>query len=161
MRATGDRTKAPTGGPDPCSVSARITEEPIQTDRLLDLGSRADGALLLFVGRVRDHNDGRSVARIRYEAYAEMAERELEAILREAADRCEVTRIEAVHRTGELEIGEASVAIAVASPHRAAAFEASRYVIEEIKKRLPVWKREAYADGSDAWVRAASDGPPR
>ena len=161
MKATGDRTKAPTGDPDPCSVSARITEEPIQTDRLLDLGSRADGALLLFVGRVRDHNDGRSVARLRYEAYAEMAERELEAILREAADRCEVTRIEAVHRTGELEIGEASVAIAVASPHRAAAFEASRYVIEEIKKRLPVWKREAYADGSDAWVHAASEGPPR
>ena len=161
MKATGDRTKVPTGDPDSCSVSARITEEPIQTDRFLDLGSRADGALLLFVGRVRDHNDGRPVARLRYEVYAEMAERELEEILREAADRCEATRIEAVHRTGKLEIGEASVAIAVASPHRASAFEASRYVIEEIKKRLPVWKREVYADGSDAWVHAASEDPPR
>ncbi len=161
MKASGDRTRTPAGDRDPCSVSARITEKPIQAEQLLDLGSRADGALLLFVGRVRDHNDGRPVARLRYEAYTEMAERELEAILREAADRCEATRIEAVHRTGTLEIGEASVAIAVASPHRAAAFEASRYVIEEIKKRLPVWKREAYADGSDAWVRAASEGPPR
>jgi molybdopterin synthase catalytic subunit len=161
MKATGDRTKAPAGDPGPCFVSARITEEPIQAERLLDLGSRADGALLLFVGRVRNHNDGRPVARLRYEAYTEMAERELEAILREAADRCEATRIEAVHRTGTLEIGEASVAIAVASPHRASAFEASRYVIEEIKKRLPVWKREVYADGSDAWVHAASEDPPR
>ncbi len=161
MKASSDRSKAPTGDRDPCSVSARITEEPIQTERLLRLGSQADGALLLFDGRVRDQNNGRPVARLRYEAYTEMAERELEAILRETADRCEATRIEAVHRTGTLEIGEASVAIAVSSPHRAAAFKASRYVIEEIKKRLPVWKREAYADGSGAWVRAASEGPPR
>ena len=90
-----------------------------------------------------------------YEGYAEMAREQLAAIVSEAAGRAGSDRIAAVHRLGELAVGEVSVAIAVSTPHRAEAFEAARHVIEEIKKRLPVWKRERYLDGEAEWL----DGP--
>ena len=124
---------------DPCAVLARV-------------GAAEDGAALLFVGVVRDHADGRSVSGMRYDAYAEMAQSVLEEIAAEAGERLGSDRVVVQHRTGELEIGEVSVAIAVSSPHRAEAFDASRYVIEEIKKRLPVWKKEHYVDGAAEWV---------
>lgn len=130
---------------DPCGVLGRV-------------GSDADGAALLFVGVVRDHADGRSVSGMRYEAYAEMANSVLAEIASEAAQRLGSERVAVEHRTGELEIGEVSVAIAVSSPHRAESFDAARYVIEEIKKRLPVWKKEHYTDGAEAWV--AGTVPP-
>jgi molybdopterin synthase catalytic subunit len=135
-------------------VVSCITAQPIRLERLLTAGSNADGAFVLFVGRVRDHHDGRSVRRLHYEAYDEMAELELSEILSEAAARWDASHVEAVHRTGTLELGEASVAIAVAAPHRAAAYEASMHVMEQIKTRLPIWKREVYADGSESWVAA-------
>ncbi len=118
------------------------------------LGSAADGAAVVFQGRVREASEGREVTRLEYEAYAEMAERELELICREASERWEVGAIVAAHRTGTLEPGEVSVSIGVAAPHRGQCYEASRYVIEEIKRRLPIWKREHYADGSTTWVGA-------
>lgn len=116
------------------------------------VGASEDGAVLLFLGIVRDHNEGRPVTGVQYEAYAEMAERVLREIAQEASERLGTRRIVVVHRTGELVVGEASVAIAVSSPHRAEAYDASRYVIEEIKRRLPVWKQEQYVDGDIRWL---------
>ena len=134
-----------------------IVDHPIDTAEVLStVGAAEDGAVLLFLGIVRDHNEGRPVSGVGYEAYATMAEKVLREIARETADSLGTERVAVVHRVGELSIGEASVAIAVSSPHRAEAYEASRYVIEEIKKRLPVWKREIYADGAEAWL----DGTP-
>jgi molybdopterin synthase catalytic subunit len=134
-------------------IRATIQAEPIAPDAVLaDVGSDEDGAVLLFLGVVRNHADGRSVRGMHYDAYTEMATSVLHEIATEAAARLGTDRVSVVHRTGELAIGEVSVAIAVSSPHRSESYEASRYVIEEIKKRLPVWKRERYTDGGDAWV---------
>ncbi len=149
---------ARTGGAP--EIRARVVQEPIDHAALLDgVGTDADGAVLLFLGVVRDHADGRSVRGMRYDAYREMAEEVLAEIVAEAAERLGSDRVHAVHRVGELEIGEVSVAIAAASPHRAEAFDATRYVIEEIKKRLPVWKKEHYVEGSSEWVDGQD--PPR
>lgn len=132
----------------------RVTTEPIDTAALLaGATSPSDGAALLFLGVVRNRNEGREVVRLEYEAYAPMAEAEMERIAAEAAARWETGAISMVHRVGLLEIGEPSVAIAVAAPHRGDAYEASRYVIEELKKRVPVWKREGYVDGPSEWLR--------
>jgi molybdopterin synthase catalytic subunit len=134
-------------------VYTAITRDPIEAAEILArVGSDADGASLLFLGVVRDHADGRPVSGMRYDAYAEMAAPVLQEIAGEAASQADTDRIAVVHRYGELAIGEVSVAIAVSSPHRDEAYRASRYVIEEIKKRLPVWKKEHYTDGDSAWV---------
>lgn len=131
----------------------RITAGPIDPDAILAaVGAPSDGAALLFLGVVRDHNDGRPVSGVKYEAYAEMARHVLATIAREAAERLGTDRVAVVHRIGELGVGDVSVAIAVSSPHRAEAYEASRYIIEEIKKRLPVWKEERYVDGETRWL---------
>lgn len=119
-------------------------------------GTHADGAVLIFQGRVREVNEGRRVTRLHYEAYEEMATRELESICEEAADRFEIGEVSAAHRVGDLDPGDVSVVVAVAAPHRAAAYEASRFVIERLKERVPIWKRERYADGETSWLRSAS-----
>lgn len=130
-----------------------VTESPIDPGRVLGrVGSVQDGAVLLFLGIVRNHAEGRSVRGIRYEAYREMAEGVLSDITREAAARLGTDRLAVIHRTGDLAVGDVSVAIATSSPHRAEAYDASRYIIEEIKKRLPVWKLERYVDGEAGWV---------
>lgn len=131
----------------------RVTRGPIDPAALLDgVVSPSDGAALLFWGVVRNRNDGRAVTHLEYEAYAEMAEATLAEIVAEARERWEVGEIGVVHRIGRLEVGEGSVAIAVASPHRAEAYEVSRYVIEELKRRVPIWKREGYAEGGSEWL---------
>jgi molybdopterin synthase catalytic subunit len=104
------------------------------------------------VGTVREVNEGRAVTGIDYTAYGAMAASELDAIVREAASRFGTDHVVVEHRIGTLSLGDASVAIAAAHPRRAAAYDASRYVIEEIKKRVPIWKREHYADGTREWV---------
>jgi molybdopterin synthase catalytic subunit len=110
-----------------------VTRDPIDAAALLEsCPAPSDGAALLFLGVVRDRNDGRPVGHLEYESYVGMAEREMEAIVREARERWRTGEIAVVHRVGRLEIGEASVAIVVAAPHRAEAYEASRYVIEEL-----------------------------
>ncbi len=135
------------------TIVAEITTEPLDGGQLsARLRTLEDGAVVVFEGRVRDSNAGRRVARLRYEAYAEMAERVLAEIASEAAERYAVGAVGAAHRTGSLELGEASVIVAVVAPHREAAYEASRYVIEAIKQRLPIWKEEHYADGTSAWL---------
>jgi molybdopterin synthase catalytic subunit len=141
---------------------AAIVHGPIDHAQLLArVGAPSDGAVLLFLGTVRDHADGRGVHGMRYEAYVEMAEDVLAAIAREAAARLGTERVAVVHRVGELDLGEVSVAIAVSSPHRAEAYDASRYVIEEIKRRLPVWKHECYVEGDAAWVPGQALDPAR
>ncbi|MGK7311396.1 MAG: molybdenum cofactor biosynthesis protein MoaE [Candidatus Longimicrobiales bacterium M2_2A_002] len=135
------------------SVEAWITREPIEPRDVLDrVGAREDGAVLLFVGTVRDHNEGSAVSGLTYDAYDEMATKVLAGIAGEAAERLGTDRVAAVHRVGELAIGDVSVAIAASSPHRAEAFDATRYVIEEIKKRLPVWKKEHYVESESRWL---------
>jgi molybdopterin synthase catalytic subunit len=141
-------------------VHAALVRDPIDPGAVLArVGHREDGAALLFVGVVRNHAQGRAVEGLRYDAYEEMAAEVLRAIAQEASQALGTDRIAVVHRVGELSVGETSVAIAVSSPHRAEAFAASRYVIEEIKKRLPVWKRESYADGGEAWVPGETPSP--
>jgi molybdopterin synthase catalytic subunit len=119
------------------------------------VGSDEDGAVLLFLGTVRREHQGRSVRGMRYDAYDAMAVDVLQEIVREAATRCGTDRIAAVHRTGELELGAVSVAIAISTPHRVAAYEGSRYIIEQIKQRLPVWKQEHYTAGASRWLDGA------
>lgn len=134
-------------------MTAVITRDPISADTVLQhVGADSDGAVNLFLGVVRNHNDGSAVSGMHYDAYAEMAERTLREIVAEAEALPGVGRVAAVHRIGELQIGDASVAIAASAPHRAEAYEASRYVIEQIKKRLPVWKQERYVSGEHKWL---------
>lgn len=130
-----------------------LVDRPIDGAALLaEVANVANGASLLFLGTVRDVNEGRPVSGIEYSAYASMAEKELARIVSEAALRFETEDIVVEHRLGELTLGDASVVIAVAHPRRAAAFDAARYVIEQIKLRVPIWKLEHYRDGTREWV---------
>ncbi len=141
-------------------MHCRIISQPIDAATLLaEVATPSDGAVLLFWGVVRNENDGREVNGLEYEAYAEMAEAKLREIVAEAAQRWRIGEIAAVHRIGKLNVGEASVGIAVAAPHRAEAYEASRYVIEELKRRVPIWKREHYLDGPSAWLGGSVPAP--
>lgn len=116
------------------------------------IASVGHGAISLFAGTVRDTSDGRAVTAIDYSAYTSMAESELEQIVAEAEDRFGVSALIVEHRIGLLSLGDVSVAIAAAHPHRAPALDCTRYVIEEIKKRVPIWKMEHYVDGTREWV---------
>ena len=137
-------------------VRAWITTESLDGfEPFGELGSEADGALLVFQGRVRETNRGRAVARLAYEAYEEMAERELSAICHEAVDRFEIGAVAAAHRVGDLGLREVSVAVGVSAGHRDACYRASRWIMEAIKARLPVWKHEHYVDGDSHWVGAS------
>lgn len=113
----------------------------------------------MFLGTVRDESDGRPVDGIDYTAYAAMAEAELATIIHEARERFGVTSLVVEHRVGSLKLGEISVGIAAAHAHRAPALESVRYVIEEIKKRVPVWKLEHYTDGTRRWVDPTASAP--
>ena len=121
-------------------------------DLLAEVASVRNGATVLFVGTVREVNEGRAVTGIDYAAYSVMAESELAAIAAEVAAQWGTTDIVAEHRIGTLGLGEASIAIAVGHPRRAAAFDAARAIIEEVKRRVPIWKREHYADGTREWI---------
>lgn len=116
------------------------------------------GAVVTFLGLVRDHNQGRRVTHLVYEAYEPLAVKALDRIVREAAERWPSVVLAIHHRTGRLAIGEASVAIAAASAHRADAFAACRYAIERIKQIVPIWKHE-YFEGGDTWIEGATADP--
>ncbi|HEX7817049.1 molybdenum cofactor biosynthesis protein MoaE [Dyella sp.] len=118
----------------------------------------AAGGFCCFEGWVRNHNEGRQVDGLEYEAYESLAIIEGERILREAADRYGVLAAHGVHRTGSLAIGDIAVWIGVASAHRDEAFRACRYIIDEIKHRLPIWKKEHYVTGEAAWVACSHTG---
>lgn len=131
---------------------AFLTSEPIEIESLLRQVSAPErGAVTTFVGTVRNHHAGREVLELEYEAFAPMAEAECSRIVGEAEGRWPC-RIGLRHRVGRLALGDAAVAIAAASAHREESFQACRYVIEELKRRVPIWKRERYADGTEAWV---------
>jgi len=138
----------------------RLTDEPIRVDDLLRAASDPGaGAIVLFVGTTRDHNDGRTVERLEYEAYPGMAENELERIAAAVGDRWPVARVAIVHRTGVVPIGEASVAIAASAAHRGDAFDAARFAIDRLKEVVPIWKKEFF-EGGAVWIgdQAGKDG---
>lgn len=132
---------------------ARLHRDPIDPTSLVRAVSGAShGAVLLFLGVVREMNDGREVSGIEYSAYEPMAARELSDIARTAEARFPPSTVAIEHRLGTLALEDVSVGIAVAHPHRAVAYEASRWIIEELKRRVPIWKREQYVDGHREWV---------
>lgn len=131
----------------------RLTNEPIDNAELLaEVRSGSAGAILLFLGTTRDSTEGRATASLDYECYPEMARAKLEELESEARRRWPLIGCAIVHRLGHLEVGEASVAIAVSSPHRDAAFAAGQWLIDTLKQVVPIWKRENWSDGSSQWV---------
>jgi len=134
------------------SRAAIVTREIDVAALMAEAQSRDFGAVSVFAGTVRDVNDGRSVTAIDYSAYTSMAEAELARIIAEAEDQFGVRAIVVEHRVGALAIGDVSVAIVVAHAHRAPALDCTRFVIEEIKQRVPIWKREHYTDGTREWI---------
>jgi adenylyltransferase/sulfurtransferase len=124
------------------------------------LADPACGGYATFEGWVRDHNEGRAVLRLEYEAFATLAEREGERIVNEAIARFGVTRAACVHRVGDLALGEMAVWVGVSSRHRAEAFAACRYIIDEVKHRVPIWKKEHYTDGASGWVNCERCAAP-
>lgn len=114
------------------------------------------GAFASFEGWVRDHNEGRSVGGLRYEAYVALAEAEGERVLAEAVARFDIVEAACVHRTGELVLGEMAVWVGVSAAHRGPAFEACRWIIDEVKSRVPIWKHERYASGDADWLHPGS-----
>jgi len=129
-----------------------MTSDPIDHAALLaSVQAPERGGVASFLGLVRDHHEGRPVLRLDYSAYGEMAEAECGRIVAEAEARSRVA-VALRHGVGSLAIGDTAVAVVAASAHREEAFAACRYVIEEVKRRVPVWKREFYADGTVAWV---------
>jgi len=135
---------------------AELTWGVIDHAAMLARAARADrGAVLVFLGTTRDHHDGRRVLRLAYEAYDRMALQALAGLEREACERFSIEHCEVTHRLGEVPPAEASVAVVVGSAHRAAAFDASRWVMDELKARVPIWKLEHFEDGDAQWVQGA------
>ena len=142
-------------------MRAALVHRPIDASALAaEVARTANGATLVFIGTVRDMHEGRGVTGMEYSAYESMAQRELTDIVREAAEQFATADIAVEHRLGTLDLGDASVVIAVAHPHRGPAYDASRFIIEQIKRRVPIWKREHYVDGTREWVGAAADLRP-
>ena len=134
-----------------------LTHAPIEIASLL-APAPSDGAVAIFVGTVRNHNQGRKVTHLEYEAFEEMALPLLAEIEQETRSRWPITEVRVVHRLGTLQIGDASVVVVATSPHRAEAFAACRHIIDALKARVPIWKKEHYVDGT-AWVDGAC--PPQ
>jgi molybdopterin synthase catalytic subunit len=129
-----------------------LTSEPIDVAAFFRDVRPSDGGVCLFVGVVRNESGGRETTGIDYEAYGPMAEREIDAILREVSERWPAARLTVRHRVGSLRVGEASVAVLATAPHRGDAFAACREAIDRIKVSVPIWKKEKYADGGSEWV---------
>jgi molybdopterin synthase catalytic subunit len=130
----------------------RLTRDPLSLEAVLpEVGHPQAGALCFFLGVVRDNNEGRSVTRIQYEAYEEMALEQLGQVEAEIRAKFPVTGVAVLHRLGMLSVGEASVLIAVSSGHRDASFQACRYGIDRVKELVPIWKKEFTSDGT-SWV---------
>ena len=140
-------------------MTFRVTTTPIDP-AALTRGLHADqaGACATFEGWVRNHNEGQPVQSLEYEAYVPLAEKEGERILAEARQRFAVTTVAGVHRVGHLRIGDIAVWVGVTAEHRGAAFDACRYIIDEAKARLPIWKKEHYTSGATTWINCATRG---
>jgi molybdopterin synthase catalytic subunit len=137
-----------------------LTPSPIDPRSLLaGMDNPGAGACVTFEGRVRDTNDGRGVTALDYEAYGPLAEKEGARILAEAREKFRILGARCVHRTGSLALGDLAVWVAVTAAHRDAAFAACRYIIDEAKARVPIWKKEHYTGGAAEWVNCATRGP--
>ena len=137
-----------------------LTPDPIDHAGLTEQVRRPDcGAVVTFLGTVRDFTDGRVTVALDYEAYPGMAEKKLTEIEEATRARWPVGAMMIVHRLGHLEVGEVSVAVAVSCPHRAQAFEACRYAVDRLKELVPIWKKENWADGSTEWVHPGAESP--
>jgi molybdopterin synthase catalytic subunit/molybdopterin converting factor small subunit len=135
---------------------AEIIDTPIDARALAArLACGSDGAIVTFEGITRDNSNGRAVRYLEYEAYRDMALAQIRGIVSETRERWPIGRIGVIHRLGRVNVGEASVAIVVASPHRAAAFDACRFIIDRLKKTVPIWKKEFFEDG-EMWVEGES-----
>jgi molybdopterin synthase catalytic subunit len=130
-----------------------LTNEPIDVSALTQaVCSEHAGAVVLFLGTVREMTQGRKTAALDYDAYPEMARAKMEELVSEAGRLWPIVKAAIVHRLGHLELGEVSVAIAVSTPHRQQAFEAGKFLIDRLKEVVPIWKKENWADGSTEWV---------
>jgi len=136
-----------------------VTDKPINFQELVDCVTDPEaGAIATFIGTTRNNNQGRKVIALDYEAYREMAEKELARLGEEAKKKWQICRMAVVHRIGPVQITEPSVMIAVSAAHREAAFAACRFAIEEIKKTVPIWKKEVY-EGGEIWIGTQSGQP--
>jgi molybdopterin synthase catalytic subunit len=136
-----------------------VTNDPIDLQELVDyVGDPEAGAIATFIGTTRNNNEGRRVIALDYDGYAEMAEKELARIGEDAKTKWPICRMAIVHRLGPVQITEASVIIAVSAGHRDAAFAACRFAIEEIKKTVPIWKKEVY-EGGEVWIGTQTGQP--
>lgn len=133
-------------------IRVQITAEEIDPGEIEALSAVSDGGLVTFRGIVRDSSEGKAVEGLDYEAYSEMAEEELRRIASEACERWPIGRVLVVHRVGSLRVGEVSVIVAVSAPHRGEAFDACEFIIDTLKRTVPIWKKERFADGSSSWV---------
>ncbi len=137
----------------------RVTNQPIDLNELVRYVADAEaGAIVPFIGTTRNNNEGRKVIALDYDGYPEMAEKELARIGAEAKNKWPICKMAIVHRLGPVQIGEASVIIVVSSAHRDAAFAASRFAIEEIKKTVPIWKKEVF-EGGEVWIGTQTGQP--
>ncbi len=137
-----------------------LRAEPIDPAELLRaVAAAAAGGHALFLGTTRNENRGRRVLRLEYGAYAEMALREMERLRAAALERFDVLEVALIHRTGVVEIGEASVGIAVSAAHRADAFDACRWLIDTLKTSVPIWKKESF-EGGEVWIEGESGETP-
>lgn len=140
----------------------RLTHDPIDYPALTEaVRSPQAGAVVLFLGTVREMTGGRATVALDYEAYPPMAQAKLEELLAEARERWPIVEAAIVHRLGRLELGEVSVAVAVSTPHRDQAFAAGRYLIDRLKEVVPVWKKENWADGTTEWVHPGTAHEPK
>jgi molybdopterin synthase catalytic subunit len=138
----------------------RLADAPFGIDELrLRLLDERAGAYAAFEGWVRNRNDGRKVDGLRYEAYAALAESEGERILGEAVERFDIVDACCVHRVGDLAVGDLAVWVGVSAGHRGPAFEACRFIIDEVKARVPIWKHEHYRDGNAGWLHPQNESP--
>ncbi len=137
-----------------------LTNEPIDYTALTEqVRSHEAGAVVLFLGTVREMTSGRRTLALDYDAFPAMAESTMREILAEAESRWPIVAAAIVHRLGHLDLGEISIALAVSCGHRAQAFEAGRYLIDELKQRVPIWKKENWDDGTTEWVHPGAEGP--
>jgi molybdopterin synthase catalytic subunit len=132
----------------------KITSDEIELGDVIRAVETGDaGAIVHFLGVVRNNTEGREVSYLEYEAYPPMAEKKMAEIAQEIHEKWGLDRVAMIHRVGRLEIGEVSVAVAVASPHRKDAFEACHYAMNRLKQIVPIWKREVWTDGEEEWVK--------
>ncbi len=136
----------------------QLTHDPIDTSLVVDaVADNRCGATVLFVGTTREFTEQRQTESLDYECYPEMARKKMQELHDEACRRWPIVHCEMVHRLGRLELGEASVAVAVSSPHRVDAFHAAMWILDQLKQRVPIWKQENWADGTSDWVHPTKE----